>query len=99
MMNSRKEKKWLLFGGVVMSTFVGYKLWKKVCARRYYESTSILEDSQLILTSSAPGKIILSGEHGVVHGVTALATAIDKRTKISLYEKLKLGTSLALGIA
>lgn len=31
-------------------------------------------------TSSSPGKIILSGEHAVVHGSHAVATVIDKRT-------------------
>ena len=30
--------------------------------------------------ASAPGKIILAGEHAVVHGTRALATVIDKRT-------------------
>lgn len=30
--------------------------------------------------SSAPGKIILAGEHSVVHGTRALATVVDKRS-------------------
>ncbi len=33
-----------------------------------------------MLVSSAPGKVILSGEHAVVHGKLALATVLDKRT-------------------
>eukprot|EP00262_Sarcandra_glabra_P004420 TRINITY_DN1543_c0_g1_i1.p1 TRINITY_DN1543_c0_g1~~TRINITY_DN1543_c0_g1_i1.p1 ORF type:complete len:387 (+),score=61.49 TRINITY_DN1543_c0_g1_i1:203-1363(+) len=34
--------------------------------------------------SRAPGKIILSGEHAVVHGSTAVAAAIDLYTHVSL---------------
>ncbi len=30
--------------------------------------------------ASAPGKVILSGEHAVVHGTHAVATVVDKRT-------------------
>jgi mevalonate kinase len=30
--------------------------------------------------ASAPGKVILSGEHSVVHGKLALATVLDKRS-------------------
>ncbi|KAG1680279.1 Mevalonate kinase [Nymphon striatum] len=33
---------------------------------------------------SAPGKIILSGEHSVVHGKKAVAVALDKRTQICI---------------
>ncbi|HEX7445797.1 MAG TPA: mevalonate kinase [Methanothrix sp.] len=35
-------------------------------------------------TASAPGKIILFGEHAVVSGVTALGGAIDLRAKVTL---------------
>lgn len=34
--------------------------------------------------ASAPGKIILSGEHAVVHGSHAIATVIDKRTYVTI---------------
>lgn len=35
-------------------------------------------------TASAPGKIILFGEHAVVSGVTALGGAIDLRAKVTV---------------
>lgn len=35
-------------------------------------------------TASAPGKIILFGEHAVVSGITALGCAIDLRTKVTV---------------
>ena len=41
-----------------------------------------------ILTASAPGKVILTGEHAVVYGVTAISTAINKRTFVSIYEPI-----------
>ena len=37
-------------------------------------------------TASAPGKIILFGEHAVVSGVTALGGAIDLRAKVKLQD-------------
>ncbi|ETO18192.1 hypothetical protein RFI_19087 [Reticulomyxa filosa] len=40
---------------------------------------------QRILTCSSPGKIILAGEHAVVYGKRAIATAIDKRIYVSVY--------------
>jgi mevalonate kinase len=36
------------------------------------------------VSASAPGKIILSGEHFVVHGSTAVAAAINKRVYVSV---------------
>ena len=38
------------------------------------------------VAASAPGKIILAGEHAVVHGTRALATVIDLRTTASVTE-------------
>ncbi len=40
-------------------------------------------DSEYV-TAKAPGKLILSGEHAVVHGAPALAMAIDKFTQTSI---------------
>ena len=38
------------------------------------------------VAASAPGKIILAGEHAVVHGTRALATVIDLRTTATVAE-------------
>ena len=38
-------------------------------------------------TASAPGKIILFGEHAVVSGVTAIGAAIDLRAKVTVHGK------------
>ena len=38
------------------------------------------------VAASAPGKIILAGEHAVVHGTRALATVIDLRTTATVSE-------------
>eukprot|EP00899_Mesostigma_viride_P018437 jgi/Mesvir1/26595/Mv09566-RA.1 len=40
--------------------------------------------AMLYVESSAPGKVILFGEHAVVHGATAVAAALDLRTKVTL---------------
>jgi mevalonate kinase len=39
-----------------------------------------LQEHQQPIIASAPGKIILFGEHVVVHGRTAIATSLDLRT-------------------
>ena len=36
------------------------------------------------IIASAPGKIILTGEHFVVHGAYAIAAAISKRVRVSI---------------
>jgi len=36
------------------------------------------------VTASAPGKIILTGEHFVVHGAYSIAAAINKRVKVNI---------------
>lgn len=36
---------------------------------------------------SAPGKVIISGEHAVVHGSVAVATVIDKRTYVRVRQR------------
>lgn len=42
-----------------------------------------------MITYSAPGKVILSGEHAVVYGKPALVSAINKRLTLSLFSPLE----------
>ncbi|MDP7282336.1 MAG: mevalonate kinase [Candidatus Undinarchaeales archaeon] len=39
-----------------------------------------------MITASAPGKVILFGEHAMVYGEMGIATAIDKRAKVTVCE-------------
>jgi len=39
-----------------------------------------------MITASAPGKLILFGEHAVVYGEGAIATAVDKRARVTVCE-------------
>ena len=39
-----------------------------------------------VVSASAPGKIILTGEHFVVNGAYSLAAALDKRVRVSISE-------------
>jgi len=47
----------------------------------------------------APGKIILTGEHAVVHGSTAVASSIDLYTYVYLHFSTPSGILLSLSLS
>ncbi|MHA1868871.1 MAG: mevalonate kinase [Candidatus Heimdallarchaeaceae archaeon] len=47
-----------------------------------------------IISTSAPGKVILFGEHAVVYGFPAIAIAINRRVKVSIIEGNETSKSL-----
>jgi len=82
-----------LFCSASVATSLGYHLYKKYKYNTQYEHDSEefnYNEYRPILTASAPGKVILSGEHAVVYGATAISTAINKRTNVTIYEPVYL---------
>lgn len=51
-----------------------------------------LDSEEMEVKARAPGKIILAGEHAVVHGSTAVAAAIDLYTYVTLRLPLQSGS-------
>lgn len=39
-----------------------------------------------MIPASAPGKVVLSGEYAVLHGAPAIATAVDRRARVTVAE-------------
>ena len=74
---------------VYIRQIIGLKNKKYALKLEDLESGIQMENSKMeseILRVSAPGKVILSGEHSVVYGKTALAVSVDLRTTVSLFK-------------
>jgi len=94
--NTSPQQLATLIGSASIASSLGYQLYSKHRHHAKYHHSSgpaavtaiDYKDYKRILTASAPGKVILSGEHAVVYGVTAVSTAIDKRTSVAIYEPI-----------
>ncbi|PKK85666.1 MAG: mevalonate kinase [Thermoplasmata archaeon HGW-Thermoplasmata-1] len=49
----------------------------------YGEKGEVADDACFSASASAPGKVILLGEHAVIYGEAAISAAIDMRTRVS----------------
>jgi mevalonate kinase len=48
------------------------------------DTTSMMDDDSMTVTTSAPGKLMLLGEHAVVYGRPCLVTAVDRRIRVAV---------------
>lgn len=55
---------------------------------RLNTARSVNPDSQSTITTSAPGSLMLLGEHAVLHGKRALVCAINRRITVQLFQSL-----------
>lgn len=56
----------------------------------------LMAEHRVVCQASAPGKVILCGEHAVVHGTRAVAAAIDRRTEVLIVREEGKGSCFRL---
>eukprot|EP01084_Bolivina_argentea_P222461 376539_1 len=89
--NSSKSQLATLFCTASVASTLGIHLYSKyqdTSKYKYCSASFNYNNYKRILRASAPGKIILSGEHAVVYGIKSVSTAINKRTYVTIYEPI-----------